>query len=84
MCFWIYFSYIFLGKYDTKVDMYSLGIIVFEMCHEPFKTGMEKFTELEKIRIPNFTIPLKRLLSFSKVSVTFLLNHKSFIVRYFV
>lgn len=40
---------ILLGQYDTKVDMYSLGIIIFEMCHEPFKTGMERLNTLEKI-----------------------------------
>jgi serine/threonine protein kinase len=28
-------------NYDTKVDMYSLGIIFFEMCC-PFNTGMER------------------------------------------
>ena len=28
-------------NYDQKVDLYSLGIIFFEMCH-PFSTGMER------------------------------------------
>jgi translation initiation factor 2-alpha kinase 4 len=27
--------------YDQKVDLYSLGIILFEMCH-PITTGMER------------------------------------------
>lgn len=68
--YFVIFSYILSGKYNAKVDMYSLGIIVFEMCHEPFKTGMERFAELEKIRLPNFSIPLKRLLSFSKATAS--------------
>lgn len=57
------------GQYSTKVDMYSLGIIVFEMCHKPFKTEAERFNELEKIRKPIFTIPLQKVLSFPKVKI---------------
>ena len=30
-------------RYDMKVDMYSLGIIFFEMCNK-FNTGMERIT----------------------------------------
>ncbi len=39
-----------LGKYDTKADMYSLGIISFEMCHEPFATESERIEELVRLR----------------------------------
>ncbi|RXK39365.1 PEK/GCN2 protein kinase [Tremella mesenterica] len=43
-------------SYDTKVDMYSLGIIFFEMCY-PFKTGMERIQILSALRQPSITFP---------------------------
>lgn len=36
--------------YDAKADMYSLGIILFEMCHQPFSTGMERVETLQLLR----------------------------------
>jgi serine/threonine protein kinase len=36
--------------YNQKADMYSLGIILFEMCHPKFGTQMERFTTIKKIR----------------------------------
>ncbi len=36
-------------NYDTQSDMYSLGIIFFELYH-PFKTNMEKFIEIENLK----------------------------------
>ena len=36
--------------YDEKADMFSLGIILFEMCHKPFVTGMERFVTLKRLR----------------------------------
>ena len=44
------------GKYSTKVDMYSLGIILFEMCH-PLKTSMERDRELNQLRQEEHTLP---------------------------
>lgn len=43
--------------YGCKVDIYSFGIIFFEMCHPSFNTQMERHKELMKIResSPNFT-----------------------------
>jgi len=35
--------------YTEKVDMYSLGIILFEMWH-PFKTYMERYKNIELLR----------------------------------
>ena len=29
-------------SYNQKVDLYSLGIIFFEMCYKPLSTGMER------------------------------------------
>lgn len=39
----------FGGTYTSKVDMYSLGIIFFEMCYRPI-VGMERAQVLESLR----------------------------------
>lgn len=36
--------------YDDKADMFSLGVILFEMCHAPFGTGMERLITMKKLR----------------------------------
>ncbi|KAH2019830.1 hypothetical protein KXV45_003763 [Aspergillus fumigatus] len=46
----------FAGHYNEKVDMYSLGIIFFEMCH-PLPTGMERDQTLRAIREEHHTLP---------------------------
>ena len=38
------------GQYDEKVDMYSLGIIFFEMCY-PLATGMQRAKTLNDLRL---------------------------------
>jgi len=38
-------------RYDTKADMYSLGIIWFEMTHPPFATMMERAKALTALRM---------------------------------
>ncbi|RAK73401.1 putative protein kinase (Gcn2) [Aspergillus fijiensis CBS 313.89] len=43
-------------NYNEKVDMYSLGVIFFEMCH-PLPTGMERDQTLRAIREQHFTLP---------------------------
>lgn len=43
--------------YDAKADMYSLGIILFEMCHHPFSTGMERVDTLRLLRGTRFVSP---------------------------
>lgn len=42
---------------NTKMDMYSFGIILFEMCHPPFYTVMERIKTLEAIRRKDIIIP---------------------------
>lgn len=44
------------GDYDEKVDMYSLGIIFFEMCY-PLATGMERAQILNNLRLVTVDFP---------------------------
>jgi len=44
------------GDYTQKVDMYSLGIIFFEMCF-PLKTAMERDATIRMIRQKDHTLP---------------------------
>lgn len=43
--------------YNHKVDLYSLGIIFFEMCHGPFSTNMERVETLAALRSSKVIIP---------------------------
>lgn len=43
--------------YGVKADIYSFGIIFFEMCHPPFKTEMERYKILEDIRCKCIIFP---------------------------
>jgi hypothetical protein len=38
------------GDYDEKTDVYSLGIMLFEMCHPAFGTGMERAVVLRNLQ----------------------------------
>ncbi|CAG8141033.1 unnamed protein product [Penicillium nalgiovense] len=44
------------GHYNEKVDMFSLGVIFFEMCH-PLPTGMERDQTLRAIREKDHILP---------------------------
>jgi translation initiation factor 2-alpha kinase 4 len=44
------------GNYNDKVDMYSLGIIFFEMCY-PFKTAMERDHTIRGLREKEHALP---------------------------
>ena len=43
-------------SYNDKVDMYSLGIIFYEMC-EPFSTAMERIKALQQVREKDRVMP---------------------------
>lgn len=43
--------------YNQKVDLYSLGIIFFEMCHPTFVTTTERIDILNKLRTSQIRIP---------------------------
>ncbi|KAK4540946.1 hypothetical protein LTR36_008454 [Oleoguttula mirabilis] len=44
------------GSYNDKVDMYSLGIMFYEMCEE-FSTAMERIKALQQIREKDYVLP---------------------------
>uniref|UniRef100_A0AAV1UV79 non-specific serine/threonine protein kinase n=1 Tax=Peronospora matthiolae TaxID=2874970 RepID=A0AAV1UV79_9STRA len=46
-------------KYNAKTDMYSLGMILFELCHERFGTTMERYITLRNARDSNFPTDLR-------------------------
>ncbi|XP_030764956.1 eIF-2-alpha kinase GCN2 [Sitophilus oryzae] len=45
------------ANYNQKVDIYSLGIILFEMCYKPLDTGMERIKILNKLRMKDVGFP---------------------------
>ncbi|CCJ29957.1 unnamed protein product [Pneumocystis jirovecii] len=64
-------------KVNELVDMYSLGIILFEMCY-PFKTSMERIKTILNLRDPNIIFPLKfpsNKFSNQKHIISWLLQH---------
>jgi len=54
-------------SYSDKVDIYSLGIIFFELLHEPCDTSMERAMILKDVR--EGTIPEEVRIKFPKLSV---------------
>lgn len=44
------------GDYNEKIDIYSLGIIFFEMCYS-FSTGMERDKVLKNLRLEKIVFP---------------------------
>jgi translation initiation factor 2-alpha kinase 4 len=45
-----------VGSYNDKVDMYSMGIIFFEMCY-PLKTAMERDQVIRQLRERKHALP---------------------------
>ena len=39
------------------MDIYSLGIIFFEMCYKPLPTGMERVQVLGQLRLKEINFP---------------------------
>lgn len=53
-------------QYGQKVDIYSLGLIFFEMCYRPLKTGMERLRLFGGLRKASIDFPD----DFSKVTMS--------------
>lgn len=45
------------ATYNQKVDLFSLGIILFEMSYRPMTTGAERITVLSQLRVEPITFP---------------------------
>ncbi|XP_053995290.1 eIF-2-alpha kinase GCN2 isoform X3 [Hylaeus anthracinus] len=64
--------------YNQKVDIYSLGIILFEMCYKPLTTGMERIKVLLNLRSKEIIIPTEMLQTDMPLQIhilRWLLNH---------
>uniref|UniRef100_A0A2S2NJY9 non-specific serine/threonine protein kinase n=1 Tax=Schizaphis graminum TaxID=13262 RepID=A0A2S2NJY9_SCHGA len=64
--------------YNEKVDIYSLGIIFFEMCHKQFSTDMERIKVLTDLRMNECILPTEFLKigdPAQKHIIKWLLNH---------
>lgn len=46
-------------KYNAKTDVYSLGMILFELCHERFTTTMERYIALRNARENVFPVEFR-------------------------
>ncbi|KAE9350513.1 hypothetical protein PF008_g6396 [Phytophthora fragariae] len=46
-------------KYNAKTDIYSLGMILFELCHDRFGTTMERYITLRDARDSKFPTDLR-------------------------
>ncbi|GFR96851.1 eukaryotic translation initiation factor 2-alpha kinase 4 [Elysia marginata] len=44
-------------NYNQQVDIYSLGIIFFEMCYKSLPTGMERVKTISNLRLPTVELP---------------------------
>ena len=45
------------AQYNQKVDLYSLGVMFFEMCYRPLEMGMERIKVLTTLRLPTIELP---------------------------
>nr|XP_033809126.1 eIF-2-alpha kinase GCN2 [Geotrypetes seraphini] len=66
------------ASYNQKVDLFSLGIIFFEMSYHPMNTASERISVLSQLRQPSIIFPedfdpLKN--EKQRLVVTWLLNH---------
>ncbi|XP_048456435.1 eIF-2-alpha kinase GCN2 [Rhincodon typus] len=66
------------ASYNQKVDLFSLGIIFFEMSYRPMDTTSERISVLSKLRMPTIEFPEdfdEERCSKQRLIVGWLLNH---------
>ncbi|XP_043929768.1 eIF-2-alpha kinase GCN2 isoform X2 [Protopterus annectens] len=66
------------ASYNQKVDLFSLGIILFEMSYRPMGTASERISILSKLRLPSIEFPEDfddQTCAKQKQIVLWLLNH---------
>lgn len=67
------------STYSQKVDLYSLGVMLFEMSYPPLNTGMERIQILSALRTPDIVIPNDMLIDKNYENnvkvIRLLLNH---------
>uniref|UniRef100_A0A3B4WZ08 eIF-2-alpha kinase GCN2 n=1 Tax=Seriola lalandi dorsalis TaxID=1841481 RepID=A0A3B4WZ08_SERLL len=61
------------ATYNQKVDLFSLGIILFEMSYRPMTTGAERISVLSQLRVESIIFP-EDFTEYEKV-IQWLLNH---------
>ena len=68
-------------KYSQKVDLYSLGIIFFEMCYKPLTTSLERVKVLGYLRTVSTCLPLSYRHTTSEEICNFPVHFQSFYVK---
>ena len=64
-----------ISAYNQKVDIYSLGIIFFEMCQAPLSTGMERIKVLSALRTKDIILPSEFADPLQTKIIRWLLHH---------
>uniref|UniRef100_A0A7M4FRA4 eIF-2-alpha kinase GCN2 n=1 Tax=Crocodylus porosus TaxID=8502 RepID=A0A7M4FRA4_CROPO len=64
------------STYNQKVDLFSLGIIFFEMSYHPMSTASERIFVLSQLRLPTIVFPEDfDEVKHAKLVISWLLNH---------
>ena len=68
-------------KYSQKIDLYSLGIIFFEMCYKPLTTSLERVKVLGYLRTVSTCLPLSYRHTTAEEIFNFPVHFQSFYVK---
>lgn len=67
--------------YNQKVDMFTLGIILFEMCLPPFGTAMERVQTIVNLRTPKIVLPEVMITQSNKYEKTIKVAYCEYIMK---